>query len=72
VAPKKRDLCPCFGGEDLEIFPVFTEMVGSRAAAPFDEERISLISAKVSVSLTSEGSFRFLPGELAARLLFQL
>jgi len=68
VAPKKRDLCPCFGGEDLEIFPVFTEMVGSRAAAPFDEERIS----KVRVSLTSDRSFPLLPGELPARLPFQL
>src|SRR5215471_4366165 len=54
AAPKKRDFCLCLSGEDLEMFPVCTEMVGSRAAAPFDEERISLISAKVSVSLTSE------------------
>ena len=32
-------------------------MVGSRAAAPFGEERI----CKVSVRLTSEGSLRFCP-----------
>ena len=54
------------------MFPVCTEMVGSRAAAPFDEERIPKVFAKVSVSLTSEGSFRFLPRELPARLPFQL
>src|SRR6266513_3624578 len=68
AAPKKRDFCLCFSGEDLEMFPVCTEMVGSRAAAPFDEERIS----KVCVSLTSEGSFPILPGELPAPLPFQL
>ena len=56
AAPKKRHFCLCFGGEDLETFPVCTEMVGSRAAAPFDEERIS----KVFLRLTSEGSCRFL------------
>jgi len=72
AAPKKRDFCLCFSGEDPEMFPVCTEMVGSRAAALFDEERISLVSAKVSVSLTSEGSFRFLPRELPARRPFQL
>jgi len=55
AAPKKRDFCLCFSGEDLEMFPVCTEMVGSRAAAPFDEERIS----KVSVSLTPEGNSDF-------------
>ena len=59
AAPKKRDFCLCFSGEDLEMFPVCAEMVGSRAAAPFAEERISKVSAKVSVSLTTEGSFRF-------------
>ena len=68
AAPKKRDFCLCFSGEDLEMFSVCTEMVGSRAAAPFEEERIS----KVCVSLTSGGGFRFLPSELPARLPFQL
>jgi hypothetical protein len=68
AAPKSRDFCLCFIGEDLETLSVGTEIVGSRAAPPFGEERI----CKVSVRLTSEENFRFLPRGLPARLPSQL
>ena len=40
AAPKNRDFFLCFIGEDLETLSVGTEIVGSRAAAPFDEEHM--------------------------------
>src|SRR4030095_4187367 len=60
ASPTTDGFCRCFSRADLEMFPVCTGMVGSRAAAPFGEERI----CKVSVRLTSEGNLRFCPESL--------